>query len=546
MKKIDIEQEKMQRANEIMDALTDIKDEFIVEAAELHESAAVPAFTVIEGAKAEASTWNGAGKTAGGKKRTWMKVASIAAVLVLCVGVGSTALMNMKKEGAYKPSMVEEAGGTPSGDYSGSDAAPMEPAPSEGSTAPSFDAAEKEADTHMSAMAPGDDAGSETVTNSSLKEETVEGEVEHGEDYDGVETDEPVLIDEPYPEEEIQGEAFVLTAGQWNDNANWPFFTNLVNAGYINFPSFGIDPRTRFKVMVTDEAGNPLANETVTLRTGGAGTLWTAKTNKSGVAYLFVPYDSSEVPAYVECNGEMAMLEVAVVDYDGDDQQGEPPVAVPTDEVTIVTSKAGENQSGIQVMFIVDTTGSMGDELAYLQMDFAQIAADTMGEGVTYSVNFYRDEGDAYVTKTNGFTSDVATVQGLLLDEYARGGGDTPEAVADILAETITNNGQWREDTNKVCFLIFDAPPHYGTESTIVKAVESAAARGIHVVPVVASNADRETELFGRALAICTDGEYVFLTDDSGVGLSHLEPIIGDYEVELLHDVIVRIINNYK
>ena len=43
--------------------------------------------------------------------------------------------------------------------------------------------------------------------------------------------------------------------------------------------------------------------------------------------------------------------------------------------------------------------------------------------------------------------------------------------------------------------------------------------------------------------SICTNGTYVFLTDDSGVGDSHLEPIVGDYEVELLHDIIVRIIS---
>ena len=65
-------------------------------------------------------------------------------------------------------------------------------------------------------------------------------------------------------------------------------------------------------------------------------------------------------------------------------------------------------------------------------------------------------------------------------------------------------------------------------------------------MPVVASNADRETELFGRALAIMTGATYVFLTDDSGVGESHLEPIVGDYSVERLHDVIVRIIENSK
>lgn len=43
-----------------------------------------------------------------------------------------------------------------------------------------------------------------------------------------------------------------------------------------------------------------------------------------------------------------------------------------------------------------------------------------------------------------------------------------------------------------------------------------------------------------------TNGEYVFLTDDSDVGDSHLEHIIGDYEVQKLHDIVIDIINKYK
>ena len=94
--------------------------------------------------------------------------------------------------------------------------------------------------------------------------------------------------------------------------------------------------------------------------------------------------------------------------------------------------------------------------------------------------------------------------------------------------------------------MIFDAPPHDGTDKEISAAVRKAAEMGIHLVPVICSNGDRETELFGRAIAILTNGTYVFLTDDSGVGLSHLEPIVGSCEVEKLHDIIVRIINEYR
>ena len=95
-------------------------------------------------------------------------------------------------------------------------------------------------------------------------------------------------------------------------------------------------------------------------------------------------------------------------------------------------------------------------------------------------------------------------------------------------------------------FMIFDAPPHDNKAEKLEAAIKTASAKGIHLVPVVSSGADRQTELFGRAMAAQTGSSYVFLTDDSGVGGSHLEPIVGDYEVELLHDIIVRNITGLR
>ena len=340
---------------------------------------------------------------------------------------------------------------------------------------------------------------------------------------------------------QMQGEAFVLTAGEWNDNDSWPFFMNLVNSNTITFPVFGLDPANRVKVTVSDGSGNPVRGEEVVLVDASGAELWRGVSGKDGAAYLF--YRDGQAPEKVRAGGAEHYLTVAL--DEPADQQGTATMPI-IDDVDITVASTPAPTKGLQVMFIVDTTGSMSDEIAYLQKDFASIAGDVGGNGVEYSANFYRDHGDAYVTKCNDFTSDVATVQAQLNREYADGGGDAPEAVAEILTETITENNAWRDDCNKLAFLIFDAPPHDGTDAVIDAAVRSAAERGIKLVPVVASNADRQTELFGRALAIMTDGTYVFLTDDSGVGNSHLEPIVGDYAVELLHDVIVRIIQDNR
>jgi hypothetical protein len=327
-------------------------------------------------------------------------------------------------------------------------------------------------------------------------------------------------------------DAFILTAGEWNDNENYGFFQNLIKQNKIRFPAYGLDPKSRITATV-QVGGKPAQNVKVELLSESGNVLWTAQTDKNGNAYLFCNYaDALTVRALDQT--------VEVEKRAGDEQSGDHFAA---DQPVKLEIAEGEPPvyDKTEVMFILDTTGSMGDEITYLQKDFSAIAEETAADNVFFSMNFYKDEGDTYVTKCNSFTQNVKEVQSQINQEAACGGGDTPEAVAEILEKTITK-GDWSADANKIAFLIFDAPPHDDDKSIqkVQTAIASAAEQGIHLVPVVASNSDRETELFGRAAAVMTNSNYVFLTDDSGVGGSHLEPIIGDYEVEKLHDIIVR------
>ena len=431
---------------------------------------------------------------------------------------------------------------------------------------PESETIETEAPTEdVSEAAPGEGASEGTASDSAesagAASSTAEGA--ESEAKEEASTDDAAGAEAPEPDQiQVDPAApFMLTAAEWKDNDNWPFFTNLVNAGAVRFPSYGLDPRFRVKARVTDEAGIPLQGKQVTLYDEYDKPLWVAQTNKDGICYLF--YREGASPAIVASGNAEAELPRGqiepVIDAEqeqetepGQEQEpaeqepGQETYSYPALEVDLVVAEKSLEPEGTQVMFIVDTTGSMSDELAYLQKDFAAIVEETFDSNMWFSVNFYRDEGDEYVTRTNRFTQNTAAIQTLLNQEYANGGGDAPEAVGVILGETITNNQEWKDNYNKIAFLIFDAPPHDDAEQAVITAVNAAASKGIHIIPVVASNAHRETELFGRALAICTDGTYVFLTDDSGIGNSHLEPIVGDYSVELLHDIIVRIINEYR
>ncbi len=48
-----------------------------------------------------------------------------------------------------------------------------------------------------------------------------------------------------------------------------------------------------------------------------------------------------------------------------------------------------------------------------------------------------------------------------------------------------------------------------------------------------------------RTFALATNGTYLFLTDDSGVGNAHIKPTTDKYKVEKLNDAIVRVIKQY-
>ena len=379
-------------------------------------------------------------------------------------------------------------------------------------------------------------------------------------EYEEYPVDEPV-IDDPVvvmPEPQQVPEAGLLTAGEWNDNDNWGFFTNLINTQKISFPSYGVDPRFRIKVTVKDKTdAQPVVNAKVSIYGTANELLWSAVTDKNGTAYLFTDDPGVEFTGIVEYGGvKTGFTGTAGTDIQtpSEGQQGTAQTVTDEQQRTDDTNSSelelsldskGASYKKTDVMFIVDATGSMCDEMMFLQMEFSDIAQKVGDENTRYSVNFYRDEGDEYVTKCSDFTNDVSELQMLLNAECAEGGGDTPEAVDRILDECI-NSKSWSEDSVKLAFLIFDAPPHYGTERSLAASIKAAAEKGIRLIPVVGSNAERDTELFGRAIAVKTGGTYVFLTDDSGIGGSHLEPIIGKYDVEKLNELIIRVINGYK
>ncbi|PKD20726.1 hypothetical protein APR41_13730 [Salegentibacter salinarum] len=100
----------------------------------------------------------------------------------------------------------------------------------------------------------------------------------------------------------------------------------------------------------------------------------------------------------------------------------------------------------------------------------------------------------------------------------------------------------------RLAFLILDAPPHHNQQviSDIQNSVKKSAEKGIKFIPVTASGIDKETEFLMRYFSMATNSTYVFITNHSGIGNDHIEPSIGEYKVELLNELLIRLITEYS
>ena len=336
----------------------------------------------------------------------------------------------------------------------------------------------------------------------------------------------------------LQAGSGVMTAGEWSDLENWDFWLKLTQNQDIEptIKIWGWDCKNRISVQLVNNDGEPVINRKISL----GDEKWTAMTNSSGIAHLWVGVDDEEKLA--ESYSEIYIDDIK---YTGEIL----PYGKEKKVNLIKVNYDSEILKLVQVGFMVDATGSMADEIDFLKKDLVDIINKSEENLKNYKVEtsaiFYRDQDDDYVVRSKDFC-DIQDCIGFIKQQDANGGGDYEEAVHSALIESMKMS--WNKNAKaRILFVILDAPAHHSENDAqiidqIHKSIEDAAESGITLIPVAASGVNKRCEFMLRQMAILTGGTYTFITDDSGVGGEHLDPTVGQYEVKLLNELILELI----
>lgn len=330
----------------------------------------------------------------------------------------------------------------------------------------------------------------------------------------------------------------LLTAGSTDDHAGYQEFEAYVASALQadrgqTLPR--IDLANRAIIQVRNGQGQAIADARLVVAGGNGGDLLDVATGTDGRALFlpgsqFGPESQFTVTAYPPDG-------MAAVTKTFSTQQA-------VWEITLPNATA-RLPSALDLALVIDTTGSMSDELAYLKSEIAGIAAAVREQfpqvDQRYSLIVYRDEGDAYVTQTFDFTGSLEEFQRNLDGQWATGGGDYPEAM-HLALEQAAGLSWRRQNAARVLFLVADAPPHPQFAARSLQAVERLRGSGVSMFPIAASGVRDEAEYVMRLGAFLTMGQYLFLTDHSGIGNPHAQPHVSQYAVEHLDQLMIRMI----
>ena len=328
-----------------------------------------------------------------------------------------------------------------------------------------------------------------------------------------------------------------LTVAAYDDNEHFDYWSALNSSNKDKIGSFSIY-QSRYSYKNTNRIKITVPKDTptlVSLLDKQNQFVSSMESDNRGIAYVYPKEKAQDYKIQLEYldNTGKKVIEHKTV----------------SEDTTFTFDGKKDDSNLLQVMFVIDTTGSMADELKYIQSEIvdtiSKVAHENDNSEIQLSSMVYRDIGDEYVTRFSDFTTDIKSQQNFLNEQKASGGGDYPEAVDVALNKSLDASWNFKAKT-KLIVHIADAPSHRDKVDDWKSSVDKFASKGIQIITVAGSGIEKEAEYLFRCQSLQTNGTYSYLTNESGIGDSHIEATVENRPIiEYLNSSLVRLISGY-
>lgn len=330
-----------------------------------------------------------------------------------------------------------------------------------------------------------------------------------------------------------------LKAGFQDDNKQYNHFLGFLEK-FKQTKHIPFDITNRYVFKLKDKKGLPVANADVLVESGQT-LLKKAKTYSDGTFLLF-PSEFGTNKFNVTFSNAAKSASVFVT---ADSKKRH--------EVVLDTVHKVQTPLNVDIVFVMDTTGSMGEEIERLKrtVELIYLNISNMKTKVTprFGMVLYKDRNERYVTKTIALTSDLSLFEKQLSKVRASGGGDAPEDLQSALKDLLKSM-KWNEDAIKLSFVITDAAPHldYNQKYTYIDAMQDASREGIKLFSIGTGGLNINGEYVLRQLSQYTFGRYVFLTygekgESKGGSAGSVSHHTGaNYQTDKLESIVIKFV----
>lgn len=301
-----------------------------------------------------------------------------------------------------------------------------------------------------------------------------------------------------------------LKAGLVDDNTQYNYFLDFLSRYEHNSGIRAVPVHNRIMLTVLDEQNHPIPNVLLSIYNEQQIVTEQIQTYADGTVLLTPPLDAAG----------LWTIEAEVPEHK--QRMSFDPQGLRNIELQIATKPRQSScwvpaPVPLDMVFVLDTTGSMGEEIERLKATIEIIRDNldlaTPKPKLRFGLVLYRDRGDDYITQSFPLTENLKQFQSYLAKAKADGGGDTPEDLEAALAAAINKNMGWDPKGARLVFIITDAPAHTYTDGVPYnESAEQARSQAIKIHSIGTGGLSIDGEYQLRQIAQRTRGKYIFLT----------------------------------